>query len=90
MPVNGVPVRGDAVLGGKLRAGLEERLEDRVGLLEVVVDDVHEAVRIHDAVDELARRRLRLVELGPLPAEFERLVLQDGRENVSEMLWNAG
>ena len=74
----------------ELGTGLEERLEDRVGLLEVVVDDVHEAVRVHDAVDELARRGLRLVELGPLPAEFERLVLQDEREDVNYVYWNAG
>ena len=65
-----------AVLGGELGASLEERLEDRVRLLEVVVYHVHEVVRIHDAVDELARRRFRLVELRPLTAELVSLVLK--------------
>ena len=64
-----------AVLRGVLGAGLVEGLEDRLGLLVVVVDDVHEAVCVHEAIDELARRRVGLVELGPLPAELVRLVL---------------
>ena len=45
---------GKAMLRGVIRASLEERLEDRVRLLEVVVHDVDEVVGVHDVVDQLA------------------------------------
>ena len=54
MAVGCVTIGCTTVLGGVLGAGFEEGLENRVGLLEVVVDDVDETVRVHDAVDQLA------------------------------------
>ena len=59
----------------ELGTGLEERLEDRIRPLVIVVHDVHEEVRVHHAVDQRTRRRARLVVLGPLPPELIRLVL---------------
>lgn len=44
------------LLRSEVGASLEERFEDGVGLLEVVVYDVHEEVGVHDLRNELSGR----------------------------------
>ena len=58
-----------------LDPSLQERLKDRLRLLEVVVHDVDEEVRVHEVRDEAARWRVGLVVLGPLAAELVGFVL---------------
>ena len=58
-----------------LSTSLQERLKDRLRLLEVVVHDVDEEVRVHEVRDEAARGRVGLVVFGPLAAEFVGFVL---------------
>ena len=73
-----VRITVDAVrlrLGRVLLAGLEERLEDGVAILEVVVHDVDKVPGVHDLGDELVRRRVGAVDLRPLRAELVGLVL---------------
>lgn len=43
--------------------------------MEIVMNDVHQRVRLNHLVDELVRWRLGVVELRPLGSELEGLVL---------------
>ena len=45
-----------ATASGEFGACLEERLKDRLWVVEIVVDNVDEIVRVHDLRDELPRR----------------------------------
>lgn len=51
---------------GTLGAGFEEGLEDGVGLLVVVVNDVHQVISVHELRNGLASLRVGLVQFGPL------------------------
>jgi len=52
-----VTVRNDGLVPrGKLSTCFEKRLEDRIWVVEIVVDDVDEIGRVHDVGDELSRR----------------------------------
>lgn len=55
--------------------GFVERLEDGLGVFEIVVHDVDEVRGRHHIVDELARWRIGFIELCPLLSKFERFVL---------------
>lgn len=56
VPVGGSTVESRWVLGRIFSAGFEERLEDGVQTLEVVVHDVDQERRFHEVADELPRR----------------------------------
>ncbi len=64
-----------AKLDGILGAGLEEGLKYRAWLLVVVVHDVHEVVRLHNVVEQLACGSIGRIELRPLATELVGLVL---------------
>lgn len=57
----GMSVRRDCGTIRQLIAKLEERLEDRIRVLEIVVDDVDEEISIHHAADERISLRLGLI-----------------------------
>lgn len=75
--VNGNTIRlaVEMALRDVVFAGFEEGREDRLRVLEVVVDHVDEEGLVHQLLNDLARGRGRLVEVAPLSAELVRLVL---------------
>ena len=64
------------LLGREVLSGKEERLEDRLRVLEVIVDDINQERGVHEFLDQCPRRRVRFVEASPLTAEFEGFILQ--------------
>lgn len=59
-----------------LCTSLEERFENGVWLVEIVVDHVDEEASIHEFSDHILGGGVSLVKLRPLLAEFEGLVLE--------------
>ena len=75
------------MFGGIVCGSLEERLEDGVRLLVVVVHDVDKEEAVHELRDELAGGRIGFVVLGPLTAEFVRFVLYVQLRENSSLKW---
>lgn len=63
---------------GRLPSRLIERPKDRLGRLEVIMDDVDEVVGVHHLADELSTWCLLVVQPSPEHAEFEGFVLLVG------------
>ncbi len=55
---------------------LEEGAEDRVRVVEIVMDDVDEEAGIHKIGDYFPRSGVGVVDLGPLRPKFKSLVLK--------------
>lgn len=61
--------------GHVLLSCLDERLENGIRIVEVIVHDVDEERGIHEVGYQLSGRCVRIVHLRPLLPEFESLVL---------------
>lgn len=53
----------------------EERTEDSLAVLEVVMHEIHKEILVHHVGNQLSAWRSRLVDLCPLASELKGLVL---------------
>jgi hypothetical protein len=76
MTVHGSAVRDALSMAGSIiLASLEEGPEDCFGILEIVMDNVHEERSLHQLIDRLPRLRASVVKVSPLASKLISLIL---------------
>ena len=65
----------NVLLSSIICCGLDEWLENRIRLSEIVVNDIHEQRSIEERLNELKSCRTLVIEVRPLVAKFVSLVL---------------